>query len=194
MKHRKKLRRVAILALVLVLLCNTLGVNASTGQEQEPKVTVSDYGSLYSAYAEAQSGDVIGIRGTIVIPTLIKLEKSITFKRMEAGAKLIFRDDYSSGSTGKVTYIEFDGNANEVGGTDSFVVVSGNEDFNMCSFTGCLYEGGNGGAVYVGGSVEATFNACNFESNSAYYGSHIYNAGTLTIEGGTFKDGWADES
>ena len=45
MKHRKKIRRWAILALVLVLLLNTMGVQAGTG---ESTVTVSDYGSFYT--------------------------------------------------------------------------------------------------------------------------------------------------
>lgn len=38
--NKRKLRRVAIVALVLVLLCNTLGVQAETGA---PAVTVSSY-------------------------------------------------------------------------------------------------------------------------------------------------------
>lgn len=41
--NKRKLRRVAIVALVLVLLCNTLGVQAETGA---PAVTVSSYEEL----------------------------------------------------------------------------------------------------------------------------------------------------
>ena len=50
--NKRKLRRVAIVALVLVLLCNTLGVQAST-KKDDPTVIVKDYGSLYTAIAEA---------------------------------------------------------------------------------------------------------------------------------------------
>ena len=49
--NKRKLRRVAIVALVLVLLCNTLGVQAST-KKDDPTVIVKDYGSLYTAIAE----------------------------------------------------------------------------------------------------------------------------------------------
>ena len=41
--NKRKLRRVAIVALVLVLLCNTLGVQAST-KKDDPRVIVKDYG------------------------------------------------------------------------------------------------------------------------------------------------------
>lgn len=51
--NKRKLRRVAIVALVLVLLCNTLGVQAST-KKDDPTVIVKDYGSLYTAIAEAK--------------------------------------------------------------------------------------------------------------------------------------------
>ena len=52
--NKRKLRRVAIVALVLVLLCNTLGVQAST-KKDDPTVIVKDYGSLYTAIAEANA-------------------------------------------------------------------------------------------------------------------------------------------
>lgn len=42
--NKRKLRRVAIVALVLVLLCNTLGVQAST-KKDDPTVIVKDYWS-----------------------------------------------------------------------------------------------------------------------------------------------------
>ena len=64
--NKRKLRRVAIVALVLVLLCNTLGVQAST-KKDDPTVIVKDYGSLYTAIAEAKDNDVIGIQGTICL-------------------------------------------------------------------------------------------------------------------------------
>lgn len=68
--NKRKLRRVAIVALVLVLLCNTLGVQAST-KKDDPTVIVKDYGSLYTAIAEAKDNDVIGIQGTITIPAIV---------------------------------------------------------------------------------------------------------------------------
>lgn len=194
MKNRKKLRRVAILALVLVLLGNTIGANASTGETKEPPtVTVSSYGELYTAYAEASNGEVIGVKGTIVIPTVISLEsKQVTFRRMEASAKIIFRDVTTSGSTARITYIDFDGNANEVSGSNPFVEVDGKVNFSICDFSECYYGDGNGGAVYIG-SGEVGFTDCTFSGNSAVNGSHIYNNGTLTVENCTLTDGWTDD-
>lgn len=95
--NKRKLRRVAIVALVLVLLCNTLGVQAST-KKDDPTVIVKDYGSLYTAIAEAKDNDVIGIQGTITIPAIVDLNmsenKAVILRRMEAGAKLVVSGDY----------------------------------------------------------------------------------------------------
>lgn len=54
--NKRKLRRVAIVALVLVLLCNTLGVQAETGA---PAVTVSSYEELVNAIDQASNLDTI---------------------------------------------------------------------------------------------------------------------------------------
>lgn len=97
--NKRKLRRVAIVALVLVLLCNTLGVQAST-KKDDPTVIVKDYGSLYTAIAEAKDNDVIGIQGTITIPAIVDLNmsenKAVILRRMEAGAKLVVSGDYGA--------------------------------------------------------------------------------------------------
>ena len=97
--NKRKLRRVAIVALVLVLLCNTLGVQAST-KKDDPRVIVKDYGSLYTAIAEAKDNDVIGIQGTITIPAIVDLNmsenKAVILRRMEAGAKLVVSGDYGA--------------------------------------------------------------------------------------------------
>ena len=65
MKHKKKIRRGAILALVLVLLLNTMGVQADTGA---PEITVSTYAELITAIGEASNLDTILIGGVIEIP------------------------------------------------------------------------------------------------------------------------------
>ena len=82
--NKRKLRRVAIVALVLVLLCNTLGVQAST-KKDDPTVIVKDYGSLYTAIAEAKDNDVIGIQGTITIPAIVDLNMSENNARIGGG-------------------------------------------------------------------------------------------------------------
>ena len=63
--NKRKLRRVAIVALVLVLLCNTLGVQAETGA---PAVTVSSYEELVNAIDQASNLDTILIEAVIWIP------------------------------------------------------------------------------------------------------------------------------
>lgn len=148
--NKRKLRRVAIVALVLVLLCNTLGVQAST-KKDDPTVIVKDYGSLYTAIAEAKDNDVIGIQGTITIPAIVDLNmsenKAVILRRMEAGAKLVVSGDYGADNKVSFRMISFDGNSTEVGGTEPFVEINGNAYFSMCDFKECFNQSDNGGAI-----------------------------------------------
>ena len=193
--NKRKLRRVAIVALVLVLLCNTLGVQAST-KKDDPTVIVKDYGSLYTAIAEAKDNDVIGIQGTITIPAIVDLNmsenKAVILRRMEAGAKLVVSGDYGADNKASFRMISFDGNSTEVGGTEPFVEINGNAYFSMCDFTECFNQSDNGGAINIS-SGEVELSSCSFDGNSASYGSHIFNSGTLLVNSCTLKGGWADE-
>ena len=193
--NKRKLRRVTIVVLVLVLLCNTLGVQAST-KKDDPTVIVKDYGSLYTAIAEAKDNDVIGIQGTITIPAIVDLNmsenKAVILRRMEAGAKLVVSGDYGADNRASFRMISFDGNSTEVGGTEPFVEINGNAYFSMCDFTECFNQSDNGGAINIS-SGEVELNSCSFDENSASYGSHIFNSGTLLVNSCTLKGGWADE-
>ena len=200
---KTKLRRVAILALVLVLFTsNTIGALAST-TDTAPKVTVSSYTGLYTALDKAKAGEVIGVKGTIVIPSPATYDYTgVTLRRMEAGAKIIFNDEYGYGGTTEVIGILFDGNARGVGGTEPFVEVAGDVTFNMCEFDDCYYGGGTGadvatgakgGAVYVS-SGSVTFSSCTFDSNCADYGGAIFNNGTVTINNSVLEGNWAEET
>lgn len=193
--NKRKLRRVAIVALALVLLCNTLGVQAST-KKDDPTVIVKDYGSLYTAIAEAKDNDVIGIQGTITIPAIVDLNmsenKAVILRRMEAGAKLVVSGDYGADNKASFRMISFDGNSTDVGGTEPFVEINGNAYFSMCDFTECFNQSDNGGAINIS-SGEVELSSCSFDENSASYGSHIFNSGTLLVNSCTLKGGWADE-
>lgn len=193
--NKRKLRRVAIVALVLVLLCNTLGVQAST-KKDDPTVIVKDYGSLYTAIAEVKDNDVIGIQGTITIPAIVDLNmsenKAVILRRMEAGAKLVVSGDYGADNKASFRMISFDGNSTDVGGTEPFVEINGNAYFSMCDFTECFNQSDNGGAINIS-SGEVELSSCSFDENSASYGSHIFNSGTLLVNSCTLKGGWADE-
>lgn len=193
--NKRKLRRVAIVALVLVLLCNTLGVQAST-KKDDPTVIVKDYGSLYTAIAEAKDNDVIGIQGTITIPAIVDLNmsenKAVILRRMEAGAKLVVSGDYGADNRASFRMISFDGNSTEVSGTEPFVEINGNAYFSMCDFTECFNQSDNGGAINIS-SGEVELSSCSFDENSASYGSHIFNSGNLLVNSCTLKGGWADE-
>lgn len=165
--NKRKLRRVAIVALVLVLLCNTLGVQAST-KKDDPTVIVKDYGSLYTAIAEAKDNDVIGIQGTITIPAIVDLNmsenKAVILRRMEAGAKLVVSGDYGADNKASFRMISFDGNSTEVGGTEPFVEINENAYFSMCDFTECFNQSDNGGAINIS-SGEVELNSCSFDEN-----------------------------
>lgn len=194
---KTKLRRVAILALVLVLFTsNTMRASASTG---DPTTIVDSYGALYTAIAEAGAGDVIGVRGTISIPAIVTLDggnRGVVIKRMEADAKIIITGNYGEGAKATITQIYFDGNSsgdNPVGGTEPFIEVAGDALFTECEFEDCFNEGGNGGAVYVG-SGAVTFSSCRFDDNCADYGGGIFNNGTLTLENCILEGNWAEET
>lgn len=145
---RKMLRRGAMLALALILLLShTMGALAIN--PKEPSVIVDSYGLLYTEIAEAQSGDVIGIRGTIIIPSGITLDagyRDIELRRMEIGAKLVFAGDSDYSIETKINSFIFNGNAPNVGGNDVFVEVNGTAIFDGCTFYDCYNgEGGNEG-------------------------------------------------
>ena len=194
---RKMLRRGAMLALVLILLLShTMGALAIS--PKEPSVIVNSYGWLYSEIVGAQSGDVIGIRGTILIPSGAILDagyRDIELRRMDIGAKLVFAGDPDHSIETKINSFIFNGNAPNVGGDDAFIEVNGTAVFDGCTFYDCYNgEGGIGGAMYIA-SGDMTIHNCDFKSCSAKYGSHIYNASSdvLQIENCTFSDGWVDE-
>lgn len=91
MKHRRKLRRGAILALVLVMLCNAIPARANT-EKQAPKVTVNTYSALQEALENAEVGDVIGVKEVIRIPTTAYLDYAgVTIRRMSGSARLMVR-------------------------------------------------------------------------------------------------------
>ena len=195
---KTKLRRVAILALVLVLFTsNTMRASATTG---DPTTIVDSYGALYTAIVEAGDGDVIGVKGTISIPATIAMDagdRYIVIKRMEADAKLLITGNYGEGAKATITQIHFDGNSsgdNPVGGTEPFITVSGDVLFENCDFEDCFNEGGNGGAVYVESSGNATLSYCRVIDNCADYGGGIFNKGTLTLENCILESNWAEET
>lgn len=173
---RKMLRRGAMLALVLILLLShTMGALAIS--PKEPSVIVNSYGWLYSEIVGAQSGDVIGIRGTILIPSGAILDagyRDIELRRMDIGAKLVFAGDPDHSIETKINSFIFNGNAPNVGGDDAFIEVNGTAVFDGCTFYDCYNgEGGIGGAMYIA-SGDVTIHNCDFKSCSAKYGSHIY--------------------
>lgn len=194
---RKKLRRVAILVLVLVLLFNTLGAKAST--KKDPDVTVNGYWELINAFNALEAGSVIGVTGTIEIQlnTLLGAEgKYFTIRRMAPEAKLVFNyynDSIEGSSTVKNIY--FDGNSPNVGGTQPFLEINHKVSFDACEFVDCFNQSGNGGAINII-NRDISFSSCIFEGNSASYGSHIYSTtdGVLNFEYCKFIDGWADEA
>lgn len=199
---KTKLRRVAILALVLVLLIsNTVGANASTG---EPTTIVDSYGALFTAIAEAKSGDVIGVKGVIQYPDSVTLDagnRYIVIKRMEADAKIVITEDYREENKATFKGIYFDGNNSgekPIGGTEPFITVKGNALFRDCFFENSYYgsdynETGNGGIVYVESSGTAIFSFCELNNNCGDYGGAIYNDGTTALENCTLVGNWAEK-
>lgn len=128
---QKKLRKWAILALLLVLfISHTVAANATTG---DPDYTVYTYHALIDALDSAEAGDIIGIMDTIVVSTPQELVfgkgdqgARVTLKRMSSNAQIIFRDTgFGGGSV--VEKIRFNGNSALVSGSSAFVRVEGKD-------------------------------------------------------------------
>lgn len=192
---QKKLRKWAILALLLVLfISHTVAANATTG---EPDYTVYTYHALIDALDSAEAGDIIGIMDTIVVSTPQELvfDKGdqgarVTLKRMSSNAQIIFRDT-GFGGRSVVGKIRFNGNSTLVGGSSAFVRVEGKASFDRCEFIKCSNRTNSGGAMIVPNGGEASLSNCSFSGNVAKNGAQIWNAGTVELSYCTLSGGEA---
>lgn len=190
---RKPLRRLGILALVLVMLLNS-GVIA---RAENVVGTVYNYEELTEAIASAKSGDVIEIDSSIVIPkgaTLGESGKYVIIRRKSNTAKIVAY--YGSGVTTTIQGITFDGNERNAGGMAPMLTIEGNAVILECNFVSCVNgsSSGKGGAMLITGNGEVYIGACNFYDGNAGMGAHIYNESSqlLTIEDSYFTNGWGD--
>lgn len=163
MKHRKKLRRGAILALVLVLLCNAIPARANTTE-----IYVSSYEELVGAIAQAENMDTIVISSIIVIPkgsALGDSTKQVIIK-YGSGAYLECELDASCSVTTTISNIVFDGDGKN--SSYPMLLVRGKVDIINCKF-----QRANAGAVRTA-YTQASFTDCIFTDNvGANYGAHI---------------------
>ena len=190
-KIRKPLRRLGILALILVLLLN----NTMIARAENVLGTVYSYEELTEAIAGAQSGDVIILGGSIRLPKGSTLEGNyVTLRRGSKGAGLV--TSYGSEATTTLRGFFFDGNEDTVGGTAPMLTIEGATELIECDFNSCVNNSSNskGGAIRITGDVEVYLGACNFYDGNAGMGAHIYNESTkpLTIEDSYFTNGWGD--
>lgn len=193
---QKKLRRAAMLVLMLVLLIShTTRAIAST---EEPDYTVYNYHALINALEEAEAGDVIGIMDTIIVSNPAELVFSkgdmaarVTLKRMNSDAQIIFRDEgYGGGCI--VEKLRFDGNsAGATSPNKAFVKVENKVNFGKCDFIRCSNKNGAGGALLVDYDAEVYLNNCSFSSNSASIGAQIWSNGTVELTYCTLSSGTA---
>lgn len=163
MKHRK-LRRLAILALVLVLLFNTIGAQASTGA---PDIEVISYEELVAAIEHASNLDTILIKGVIYIPegeALGSDGKTITLK--SSGGYIEVVEDPDKSETTVIKHITFDGGGLSL--LAPYLRIAGDIEITGCTFKNC----GNNGAVNMNYS-KAIYRDCTFRDNNGSYGAHI---------------------
>lgn len=197
MKHRK-LRRLGIAALVLVLLFNTIGAQASTGG-----VTVNSYEELIEAIKQADDMDVITIGSFFVIPkgsTLGNSSKRVIIK-YGSGAHIECEMDTSCSTTTTLENLIFDGE--EKVSEYPLILARGKVEFINCTFQRANY-----GAVRTA-YTECSFTGCTFSNNTGkYYGGHIdastqsniivdtctFSYGTSSSRGGAIHIDFADSS
>lgn len=189
-KIRKPLRRLSILALVLVLVLNS-GIIA---RAENVVGMVYSYQELSEAIAGAQSGDVIELGSSIRLPqscTLGEEGKYVTLRRKAKSAGIITTN--GSGVT-TLRAIIFDGNEGGVNGTAPILTIEGTTDIIECDFIDCVNGNNVGGAIRIKGDVPVTIRACTFTNGNAVAGAHIYNESSklISIVDSFFSNGWAD--
>lgn len=162
--NKRKLRRVAIVALVLVLLCNTLGVQAETGA---PAVTVSSYEELVNAIDQASNLDTILIGAVIRIPEGASLgDSSKTVILKSSGGYMEIVENTQSKEITSFTGLIFDGAGKEL--LAPYLRITGAVNITGCTFRNCG----------VNGTINMSYASCtiknsSFKDNKSDYGAHI---------------------
>lgn len=162
--NKRKLRRVAIVALVLVLLCNTLGVQAETGA---PAVTVSSYEELVNAIDQASNLGTILIEAVIWIPEGASLgDSSKTVILKSSGGYMEIVENTQSEEITSFTGLIFDGAGKEL--LAPYLRITGAVSITGCTFKNC----GVNGAINMS-YASCTIKNSSFKDNKNDYGAHI---------------------
>ena len=162
--NKRMLRRVAIVALVLVLLCNTLGVQAETGA---PAVTVSSYEELVNAIDQASNLDTILIEAVIWIPEGASLgDSSKTVILKSSGGYMEIVENTQSEEITSFTGLIFDGAGKEL--LAPYLRITGAVSITGCTFKNC----GVNGAINMS-YASCTIKNSSFKDNKNDYGAHI---------------------
>lgn len=182
--NKRKLRRVAIVALVLVLLCNTLGVQAETGA---PAVTVSSYEELVNAIDQASNLDTILIGAVIWIPEGASLgDSSKTVILKSSGGYMEIVENTQSEEITSFTGLIFDGAGKEL--LAPYLRITGAVNITGCTFRNC----GVNGAINMS-YASCTIKNSSFKDNKSDYGAHVligYKS-TVDISNSSFTGGIA---
>lgn len=182
--NKRKLRRVAIVALVLVLLCNTLGVQAETGA---PAVTVSSYEELVNAIDQASNLDTILIGAVIWIPEGARLgDSSKTVILKSSGGYMEIVENTQSEEITSFTGLIFDGAGKEL--LAPYLRITGAVNITGCTFRNC----GVNGAINMS-YASCTIKNSSFKDNKSDYGAHVligYKS-TVDISNSSFTGGIA---
>lgn len=183
---------VSFVLLIALLTVQVMQVAAETDNTDTPSVVCSTFSSLYSAFIQANDGDVIGIDSAIIMNTEIDFtlgyeDKHITLVRMNADAHFEVR----AGQKSTIRNITFDGNG--IQGNHPMCIVYSRTEFDDVEFLDCQTNA-DGGAVqvYVG---NVNTNRCTFKGNSAKNGGHIavFNGSVLNLTECTLTEGHATE-
>ncbi len=181
---KRKLRRVAIIALVLVLLCSTLGVQAETGA---PAVTVSSYEELVNAIEQASNLDTVLIGAVIQIPEGASLgDGSKTVILKSSGGYMEIVENTQSEEITSFTGLIFDGAGKEL--LAPYLRITGAVSITGCTFKNC----GVNGAINMS-YASCTIKNSSFKDNKSNYGAHIligYKS-TVDISNSSFTGGIA---
>lgn len=146
--------------------------------ENIPDIIVSDYQALIEAENNAKDGEIIGIRGEILIDSKYAViigqsfkKNRVTFLRMTEDSCIKIRNT----NVVRIRYVKFDGNRDKFPDAVPILQIENSDGIGISyvDFENCSNLSSDGGAVLVKDRTNVDFDNCFFNNNLANNGGHI---------------------
>lgn len=146
--------------------------------ENIPDIIVSDYQALIEAENNANDGEIIGIRGEILIDSKYAViigqsfkKNRVTFLRMTEDSCIKIRNT----NVARIRFVKFDGNRDKFPDAVPILQIENSDGIGISyvDFENCSNLSSDGGAVLVKDRANVDFDNCFFNNNLANNGGHI---------------------